>query len=634
MLSGDDYIDQMTKAKRVLMALITPQFFALLGGLLYLAQSWYYLYAQHLVIDEALYLYKGYLYATGVYHPFQDFGPWTQKAPLAYLIPGYVETWFGPGLRVGRYFALLLGLLTLVGLWFAARRLGGKWWAAAAVWAIAIDPNLIQLYSLAASEVLIACLLVWTLALVLGKGQPLWQLLLGGVLAAIMTMTRQNMAPVLLFVVFYIFWQHGRRAGWWCLLASVLPILIIHAIFWPNILRMWAPWLPASLTPFLDPWRPPAGATPGWILEGTPFMSLQSFFQVFRSHFLALVGGFTALLLWPHKNGWKKDDHFRTALFLAALFVVLFAEHAWAGVGFSSANNNCVYCFNTYVSFFSPIGILLLPLLLGDPARRIPVIQQILYVVLLLVILAGIGYTIPAPVSASITLPRLKTFFQTGQWQPGYPLWSVLVNLFGGDYLLSQRMVPAITGILIALMILLLSFILWRRYRRIRTPSPAFSYISTATLLAVGVILSPTQLLGGSFGNYDCGGDQIKALEQHGHALAQQIPPGSRVYWDGDWSEALLLYLPGIRIFPQQLDGLYSFWYGGDAQALARYGFWNDVLMRQWRAQADTIVIEQNRYNQAWENYFASGAYDSLPPSAPLLVCDSNSRILVFHKKP
>jgi hypothetical protein len=361
---------------------------------------------------------------------------------------------------------------------------------------------------------------------------------------------------------------------------------------------------------------------------------MQSFFQAFRPHFLALAGGFTALLLWPRKEDWKKDDHFLNALLLAALFIVLFAEHAWAGIGYSPTNNNCVYCFVSYVSFFSPIGILLLPLLLGDPARHVPVIQQILHVVFLLVIFAGIGYTVPAPDSASITLPRLKTFFQTGEWQPGYPLWSVLAKLFGGDYLLSQRMVPAITGILMALMILLLGFIFWRRYRRSRTPSPAFSYISTATLLAIGVILSPTQLLGGSFGNYDCGGDKIQALEQYGHVLAQKIPPGSRVYWDGDWSEALLLYLPRIRIFPQQLDGKYSFWYGGDPQALARYGFWNDELRRQWIGQSDYIVMEQNRYDSAWEDYFASSAYDRLPPSAPLLACDSHSRILVFHQKP
>jgi hypothetical protein len=624
----------MEKAKKVLGAFLNPHLFALLGGVLYLVQSWYYAHIHRVVIDEALYLYKGYLYATGVYRPFQDFGPWTQKAPLAYLIPGYIETWFGPGLRSGRYFAILLGLSTLAGLWLAARRLGGKWWAAAAVWAVAINPTLVRQYSLAASEVLIACLLVWTLALVLGKGQPFWQLLLGGVLAAIMSMTRQNMAPVLFFVIIYLFWQHGRRAGWWCLLASAVPILIIHAIYWPNILRMWAPWLPAGLTPFLDSWRPPTGLQPGWISEGTPFMSLQSFFQTFRPHFLALAGGFTALLLWPRKEAWKKDDHFLNALLLAVLFIVLFAEHAWAGVGYSSTNNNCVYCFVSYVSFFSLIGILLLPLLLGDPARHVPVIQQILYVVLLLVIFAGIGYTVPAPASASITLPRLKTFFQSGEWQPGYPLWSILVNLFGGDYLLSQRMVPAITGVLVALMILLLSYFIWRRYRRIRMPPPAFSYISTATLLAIGVILSPTQLLGGNSGNYDCGTDQVKALEQYGHALAQQISPGSRVYWDGDWSEALLLYLPGIRVFPQQLDGKYSFWYGGDPQALARYGFWNDQLRSQWIGQADYIVMEQNQYDSVWEDYFASGAYDRLPPSPPLLVCDSNSRILVFHKKP
>ena len=49
--------------------------------------------------DEGTYLFKGYYFARGDYQLFHDYGFWTNKAPLAFLIPGYIQLWFGPGLR-------------------------------------------------------------------------------------------------------------------------------------------------------------------------------------------------------------------------------------------------------------------------------------------------------------------------------------------------------------------------------------------------------------------------------------------------------------------------------------------------------------------------------------------------------
>jgi hypothetical protein len=42
-------------------------------------------------LDEGLYLYKGYLFATGQQIPFADFGVWTNHAILSFLIPGYIQ---------------------------------------------------------------------------------------------------------------------------------------------------------------------------------------------------------------------------------------------------------------------------------------------------------------------------------------------------------------------------------------------------------------------------------------------------------------------------------------------------------------------------------------------------------------
>lgn len=87
--------------------------------------------SQHSIIDKGLILYNGALFANNICHPFQDYGPRTLFGPLSYLIPGYKQLWFGPGLRTGRTFSIIVGILALVELWITARRLTGNWWAAA-----------------------------------------------------------------------------------------------------------------------------------------------------------------------------------------------------------------------------------------------------------------------------------------------------------------------------------------------------------------------------------------------------------------------------------------------------------------------------------------------------------------------
>ena len=111
---------------------------AVFGGIIYSGQVWFYAHTQDSVLDEGLYLLKGYLFATGKYKPFQPYGPFTNKIPLAFLIPGYIQALFNPGLRTGRYFAIFLAVIFLVGVWIVAWRLGGKWWGVGAVFMIAL----------------------------------------------------------------------------------------------------------------------------------------------------------------------------------------------------------------------------------------------------------------------------------------------------------------------------------------------------------------------------------------------------------------------------------------------------------------------------------------------------------------
>ena len=97
------------------------------GGLWYTLQLWGFAHMQESVLDEGAYIYKGLLFATGQYSPYQPNGPWTNHMPLAFLIPGYIQLIFGPGIRTARYAAVVLAVLMLLGFWILARRFGGKW---------------------------------------------------------------------------------------------------------------------------------------------------------------------------------------------------------------------------------------------------------------------------------------------------------------------------------------------------------------------------------------------------------------------------------------------------------------------------------------------------------------------------
>jgi hypothetical protein len=197
-----------------------------LGFLLYTFQAWAYAFIQTSFVDEGGYLYIGDLYARGILRPFQDYGPARWYPPLAYLLPGQIEKWFGESLLTGRSFSVLCGMGMLISLWLIARRLGGKWWGVAILWSFTLTPIAIQIYSLAISQALVACFLAWSLFFVLGERRPLWQIVTGSVLAGLTIMIRQNLFLFIPLLIAYIFWQHGRTAGWWSLAGCLIPIMV------------------------------------------------------------------------------------------------------------------------------------------------------------------------------------------------------------------------------------------------------------------------------------------------------------------------------------------------------------------------------------------------------------------------
>ncbi len=606
---------------------------ALMGVAVYLAFSMHFANTQRATIDEGLYLYKGYLFAKGIYQPFQDYGPRTEYSPLSYLIPGYIQLWFGPGLLAGRIFAILVGVLALLGLWASARKLAGPWWAAMTVWAVVLNPAIIRFYSFGLSQGLVTCLLMWMLFLVLGKNRSAWQTCLSAVLAGLILLTRQNMAPVLPILLAYIFWQFGRKQGLLSTLAGVGVAMAGNLLFWPGILMAWAPWLPASLTPFLDAWRQPVGVTPALKFMPDAVTRLYTLLEGVRFHFVSVVGSVIGLVLWPARKVWKSEQQFRTGIFLAVLFFMLLGLHVWAGLGLGGINYGNAYTVNPYLAFFTYIGYLLTIVVFSNLQRRVSVARQIAISGVIVLISTGVGYGSFLSVGdflLHIRIPRIWSFFRTGKTLPGVPIWDFLANKYGIAFNTSHRMIPLFAGLLSGLLVLLIGAAIWSFFRHRKVfQAYSFGVISAVVFLLAGIFLSPTAALGGGFIQWECNMNVIKTYKQTGQFIASNLSPGTHVYWGGGNAVAILLYAPDIRVFPQQLDDQWNFFHGGDLNELARLGLWNDELARLWRDQANVIIIQQVDFLD-WQSYLDKSEFVELQTPKTPLNCEPDTYLRIF----
>ncbi len=607
---------------------------AFFGALFALLRQWQFSLAHNSLMDEGEYLLKGYLFATGQYRPFEEFGLWTNHMPLAFLIPGWMEQLFGVGLRTGRLYALGLNVLVLVGLWLVSGRLSNGWVAAGILWLWGLNSATLKIYSTATSQVLITAMLIWILFLILGPDRPRWQIAAGGFLAGVMLLTRLNLAPALPLILLYIFWQHGWRSGWTAALMMGGTVAAGHLLFWPGILRMWAAWLPPSLTPFLASFRPPEGL-PAWNPSLDAASRLLSFWFAVRYHFLALLGLAAVLLAWP--GGENGRAYRKAALFLAGLFLALLAAHAWASLGTHGQTDSalgsdyCIFCFPIYSAFFSILGYLLLALLAGRAFRSwsAPAWAALPLVLLLS---GGVGFGAYKTFGTTLThqrVPRLRTLLASGAFEPGLPLWDVLSSRYGLGIEATRRLLPLIAGLLVGGLLILAAWLLVRRSKN----RAGLGQASLAVCFALGVILTPTSLLSGGYQDYDCPGNVIAAYETAGRDLGERIPAGSRVYWEGSLSSAPLVYLEAPRLLPGQINQDYTYRLSGDDREHLRFGFWSPALAQDWLSRADyALVAERNFTGWVAEALQDETTFRELEPTVPLAPCEPGSRLRVFAR--
>lgn len=554
------------------------------GFLAYVLHALYIARTKTSFLDEGLYLVKGLLFATGKYVPFQDYGPWTNHMPFIFLIQGYIQEWFGPGLPTARYFMIVLGVLTLSAMYILARRWGGKWWAVAVIWAMVLNPAEVKFHTLAISEGVVAPMMAWMFVLLLGAHRRNWQVILGGVLAGVMGMTRMNMFFVLPLITLYILWERGWKMAFYTALAGGLVVIAGHILYWPDILKLWAKWLPfASI---LTPWRVPASAFGIPIPpsdDPTPYLVFLYTWMTFRLHFVALMSAFIAVLLWPDRKGKKMTMRLRAATFLAFFVIFMLIAHMLA----SFLGKWCVSCILLYSAYFDYLGLIVLAMSFRFLQRDLPRWRQILIYAGLVVMIFGIGFATYEDVNSNFA----KVFIE--KYKDSY-IWNLLTNLtnFSALYLFRTLFTVGMS----LLVVLLLAVATWAARRFIRDKQLLVrrgAYYTLIGILIAGLILSPTKVLGRGNDFFDCGGaDVFESYAEVGEYLRSVIPPGSKVYWDGR-IDALLLYLPGIEIYPPQLNQSHSFYYGGDSDLLLKNGYWTQELAEKWLKESDFILLEK-----------------------------------------
>jgi hypothetical protein len=583
----------------------------LIGLIFYLGQSWYFANSLDSIGDEGSYLYKGYMFARGDYEPFQEYTFWTNKAPLSFLIPGYIQLWFGPGLREARYFAIFLGVLMMIAIWIVARRLGGNVWAAIAVWVFALALSQISVYSEAVSQGLVACMLAWMFVLTLGdRRRPLWQLVLGSALAILIVMTRQNMAVVPALLVGYIFWQYGTKAGLWALGTSAVVFIAFHLYYWPGIMQIWVPWLPRSLTPFLDHYRISAQLTQtDFVFDASLQSRFQSFATGVHDHFFVFLGSISALILWPRRDAWKNSAQFKMAVFLGVTFFTLFFMHALA----SLPTSYCVHCFSGYQAFYSTAGLFFIIVVFSNGPSYSALRLSILLIVLL-IFAASMGLYYFQNwgdwLLDHVQVPRPNRILRQGQFST-IPLRDILTYTFDLSTAVQKRVAPVGGGLFVGMMLIVLAWVFYRLVLQKRgTGNPSFANIVLSFFLLIGALFPVA--LNERPGEVGCSGNFLTYYEQAGRSFAALLPPGSVLYWRGSGRHlAFMLYVDDVKLFLPQIHAGGGYM-AGDSQELLKLGLYNEELDRRWRQSADILVIWPTYMTKEFRNFFDQPGYEEI----------------------
>ncbi len=585
-------------------------------------------------MDEGSYLLKGWWYLTGVYRPFQAYGPVTNKMPLAFLVPGLSQL-VEPGIRSGRYFSIFQGLIMLIGLWLTARRLSNRWLAALLVWVVVVNQNWLIYYARPFSQITTAMFLTWSLYFLLADERKPWEQTLGALLAGLVLLTRQNMVTYFVFTILYMIWQNGWKKGLTYSTPSLILVFFVHILYWPGIYMMiWRSAAPAfvtsilSKTGLLGDWLHSSGFRPD-----KPNFKLiaiiQELFGGARYSLVPLLAAIWVGLAFPFRQ-MVSHPQYKKIVFLIVNFGVLTMLHILAVF----KDNTILYSFPAYLTFFNPLALLLIPASYSHLTRKTGRIQTVLAALIVLILSSGIGMHMYREISAPIlqlTIPRFRELhFETGTSE----LWRVVVNKFGWDYFSQERIMPALAGLAFGLLILFISASLWLVFRK--SAAASFGSIVMASFMLAAGLLTPTPIIQGPGAAVICASDTIQSFEAASAQLKSVIPSGSLVYWGTEKSPspAMLLYLPGVRTFPVQINLEFYYRTNMDAETALHNNYWTDELARKWIQQADFALLDDTNAT-FWtpEMNFHAGKFTQITRTNSTSSCEPKSYLRIYKIK-
>jgi hypothetical protein len=342
------------------------------------------------------------------------------------------------------------------------------------------------------------------------------------------------------------------------------------------------------------------------------------FWLTFRLHFVSLVSALVVWLLLPLRMARPISERMRAVVFLSMLLIVLYVAHLQVAF----FGEFCISCILLYVGYFDFLGLMMLviaaPILLK---QLTPLRQGIVFSVIALLIL-GIGFSSHEDLSSDFAKAMIERL-------DGTYLWGALIHYIDLPHLLLFRVtfVLLVSALVVAAGAIGLA-ILQRRFSGGR-----IGILALNLFLILGLILSPTMVLGAGSDFFDCAETNVFAsYERAGAELSQVIEPGSKIYWEGRLL-AIFLYMPqGVNIYPPQMNHVHSYYIGGDTDVLLRYSKWNDELARQWLEEADYILVQNTEKVYLTDEMLESGEYVKVMSVPRAERCRWQSTIQVYQR--
>ena len=574
------------------------------------------------IMDEGSYGIKGLLFTSGKYKPFQDYGPWTNKMPLAFLFPGYIQQAFGHGLGVLRSASFIMMLAMMALLYATGKRIWNPYGGVLVLIFFCFNPAIDNFYSLANSQVYTALWLTISAYFVFGRSQNTVDLVLSNIAAVIAVLTRENVAPYLLLLNIFIVWKFGIRKSIPILVAGALVFVIGHWFFWPGILKIWAKWMPRPLTPFLDPFRYAGGGKVSWKLTGIKpdlIATINSFMQGIASNFYALVG----LVALPFVVNWKnftKNNGFKDLLFLCATLLVLNISHGFITLD----DGSCIYCFPGYLSFYLPLGIMFTTLVLKY-VHELPRQKGIFFVLLASALFTTSNWFIYRQSLESLLYNKVPSLVSENGVQP---LLFILQQNFGASPDFLKIYYPVILGLASFVFIL---YSIWVITHSLLGNRKAHELVFNI-MLVFSLLAPPLANVWMDWRPREdtCKADVLAAHQTVDAELKKVIPINSKVYWLGESTTPFLTM--DVVLYPQQINDGFSFKVGSKDDVAEKYGFWNANISAKWADDADYLMIEERYLANPIIESFDLKKFKRIAKTSPLNPCDPTSRYFIYTR--